>query len=547
MSAVLAILGGALFALAHPTVSWIQPYVNELWALPGAFLLMAALDRAPTEWQAARVGWLAGASYFGIALHWIVYPPLVDPERDLWVLPLVVVGLPAALGLFWALGFAVARYTGVRGVARAAAFAICIGSVEWLRSVLLGGFPWALPGYVWVDTPLRNLLPYIGTHGLTFFTFLIPALVWTLSTGGRTSLFSVILRVTAATVIPFVIFATGIVAGIEDTTGRSGTEPPVSVRLVQPNIPQQEKWDEQYRTRNLQRLLRHSISPSGQMPDLVIWPEVALTAVLDRVEPGETEPNLVQVAATSSGSTALILGALTRAADGSRFNSLEITGPKGQNLARYDKRHLVPFGEFLPAQELLTSLGLTTIARGGLTPGTATGRILINGIPPFTALICYEAIFPAEVRQAARGATWLLQITNDAWFGPDAGPRQHFMQTRARAAELGLPLLRVANTGITAIIGADGQVLASLPLGEEGGLEGTLPPPHPGTTVYARYGDLSFLIILLLAGFWCLASQWLLPERDRYAELPQGDDEDRIRRPDSSAGTDTDAMPTGSA
>ena len=396
MSAVLAILGGALFALAHPTASWIQPYVNELWALPGAFLLMAALDRAPTEWQAARVGWLAGASYFGIALHWIVYPPLVDPERDLWVLPLVVIGLPAALGLFWALGFAVARYTGVRGVARAAAFAICIGSVEWLRSVLLGGFPWALPGYVWVDTPLRNLLPYIGTHGLTFFTFLIPALVWTLSTGGRTSLFSVILRVTAATVIPFVIFATGIVAGIEDSTGRSGTEPPVSVRLVQPNIPQREKWDEQYRTRNLQRLVRHSISPSGQMPDLVIWPEVALTAVLDRVEPGETEPNLVQVAATSSGSTALILGALTRAADGSRFNSLEITGPKGQNLARYDKHHLVPFGEFLPAQELLTSLGMTTIARGGAGPWNQNGAHPDQWHPPLHRLDLLRSDLPGR-------------------------------------------------------------------------------------------------------------------------------------------------------
>jgi len=241
---------------------------------------------------------------------------------------------------------------------------------------------------------------------------------------------------------------------------------------------------------------------AAHLPDAVIWPETAVAFVPEDYP--EARAQMAEVA----GGRPLLLGALhrVREPDGKArwSNSLLYIDPAGEIAARYDKHHLVPFGEYVPAGWLFETLGIRTLAeRSGFTRGPGPEVMDVPGLPPFVPLICYEAIFPDEVSVPGERAGWMLQITNDAWFGRFAGPQQHLDQARMRAIEQGLPLVRAANTGISAVIDAKGRVTASLGLGRAGHLDAELPPPLPPTT-YARNRDLPALlaaIVLMIATF----------------------------------------------
>ena len=520
MTLAYAAFGGLLLALSHPTVDSVQPYVGGLLSLPGVVLLMIAFDRARTARGAIVAGWLSGFVYFEITLHWLAYPMLVDPAQTLWALPFAVIGIPAVLSLFWSLAFVAARFINVRGLARAASFTLAICAAEWMRSELFGGFPWALLGYAWIDTPMRNLLPYLGIHGLSFLAFFIPAFTWVLSTNQRGMSFSMISRVTTAIAIPFILFIFSLVAGLDGlqsgsslpqttTSEKEKTLPPVSVLLVQPNIPQREKWDPEFRTRNLYRLItRSTSSPAGPAPDILIWPEAALPLNTPRTSPSWTDKLFTPFLKSIPLTSAFVFGAITTSSGGTNFNSLEVLSTDSSNLARYDKNHRVPFGEYTPMRWLLGGLGIDPLGNSEIARGAGSHKITIPGIPPFIAIICYEAIFSDEIRRASKESNWLLQITNDAWFGPSAGPRQHFVHARARAAELGLPLVRVANTGVTATIDKQGNVIKKIPLHVEAALRGDIYPQKSSSTLYAQFGNLMFWIFMLLACLWALIQRW---------------------------------------
>jgi apolipoprotein N-acyltransferase len=229
------------------------------------------------------------------------------------------------------------------------------------------------------------------------------------------------------------------------------------------------------------RHLELTRAPADPRPDVVIWSETAVPFVLGQA------PELQAESAAAALPGTLVLG-IRRTEEGAWFNSLAVLAPDGTATAVYDKHHLVPFGEYIPLAGWLARLPLETLTQAGFSAGPGPRLLAAPGIPPFLPLICYEAIFPGGLRADGRPA-WLVQVTNDAWFGTASGPYQHFAQARVRAIEQGLPLARAANTGISAMVDPFGRVLARLDLGETGYVDALLPGELPPTW-YSRIGDL---------------------------------------------------------
>jgi len=503
-----AALAGATLTLAQPPVGW-WPLLAVGWTA-----LALALRAAPTPRAAAAVGWWAGAGFFATGVHWIGEAFLVEAARVWWyapLMPLAIAALAAVLAAFWAGAFWAARRLARGGLPLAAALSVAMLGAELLRGWALTGFPWALQAYALVDTPAAQAAALTGSQALSALVVFVAAAPADALAGRRTA--------------PLAALALGLAlwTGGALRPGPPPTPPDAPViRLVQPDVDQATKWDGENTRPIFDTLLRLSADPprpasprpaspspaspgpaspgpASPGPALVVWPEVAVTFLYDESPQAQAE-----AAAASPPGAALAVGAVRRAAGGLR-NSLIFQGADGAPLGVYDKRRLAPFGEYVPYGWLLGAIGLGTLGEGlsGFAPGPAAGPVALPGLPPAAALICYEAIFPGWVREAARGADWMLQVTNDGWFGDSGGPHQHLAQARMRAIELGLPLARGANTGVSAMIDAHGRIVASLPLGAQGALDSPLPPPAAAPTPYRRLGDAPF-IALHVFGFLLL-------------------------------------------
>ncbi len=468
------------------------PVAMPLFSVIGLFLVVAVFYRLGSVRRAFGFGWLVGAGYFASTMFWIVDPFLVEPDKTGWMAPFALLFMAGGLALFWAAGFATAAWIGRNGRGRVLALVVTLGLAELARSYILTGFPWGLLGYIWVGTPVAQILAFIGPHGL----------------GG------VILGLI---VLPFVFRRRGVGAGLglllfaliwaggvwQLSNPVPPRQNPVRLRLIQPNAAQNEKWDPKLALVFLQRQIDLSESPAKIPPDLVIWPETAVPFWWG------TEPALQRrIAAAAPDGARIILGA--RRYQGRRiYNSMVYLGPDGKALNIYDKAHLVPFGEYIPFGSILSRFGIYGLAAnegGGFSAG-AKGRLMdLGALGTIRPLICYEAIFPQEIGTGKARADWILQITNDAWFGRLAGPQQHFMQARARAIEQGLPFVRAANTGISAVIDARGRVIASLPLGVSGKLDAWL-PGRLAPTIYSKTGDAPVFFLFLLGLGWGLAGR----------------------------------------
>ncbi|GAB1480731.1 apolipoprotein N-acyltransferase [Paracoccaceae bacterium] len=471
--AALAAAAGAVAALGQEPLGW--------WpaALVGFAALIRLVLRAPRG-----AGWLmllGGVGHFAVALNWIVEPFMVEPETYAWMAPFAVLGLAFGLALFWAAAGMLAR----RLVPGALGLVAALTLAEMLRGHVLTGFPWALPGHVWFHTPVLQGAALLGAYGLTLLTLLAAAGLACLRWQGALGALALV--------------AVGWGWGLAALSQPDPVAPGVTLRLVQPNAEQRLKWDPDLAATHFDRLLRLS-APEGALPDLVVWPETALPYLLDR------HPEIAGMIAAAADGAPVALG-LQRVAGEQAWNSLTVIAPNGAETARYDKAHLVPFGEYIPAGELAYRLfGLRAFASqagAGYTAGP--GPVVLDLGPRLGTvlpLICYEAVFPQDIRAAASRPGWLLQVTNDAWFGTLTGPFQHAALARLRAVEFGLPLARAANTGVTAVYDARGRVVAALPFGTEGALDVALPGALPATP-YARFGEVPLL--LLLAGLLGLA------------------------------------------
>ena len=462
------------------------PY--DLWlatvlALGAVFVLYPA-GRSPR--QSAFHIWAFGFGYFGFSLRWIVEPFLVDIARYGWMAPFALFLMAAGAALFWALAGWLASRLAPRSLAM---FGLMLVGAEVLRSLILTGFPWALLGHVWVTTGLAQVAAFGGPHLLSLLTVLSGWAVAALLGQGR-----VLGLVTLGLLLALsFVMRPGPAAQLADDL-------PV-VRLVQPNAPQDQKWDPAYRDVFLNRMIR--LSAEGDVPDLVVWPETSVPYLLNYIEDD------LSLFSNATRGAPLVFGIQRRDQQARAFNSLVVMEPGGAVQSVYDKRHLVPFGEYIPGAQLLGQIGMSGLAGNlgtGFTPGATPGPVEIPGIGPAVPLICYEGIFAEEITYGDTRARMLLLITNDAWFGQAAGPYQHLAQARLRAIEQGLPMVRVANTGISAMIDPKGRITASMPLGAEGAIDVPLPPAQ-GATPYSRWGDLPALTLLILSmlGAYALA------------------------------------------
>ncbi len=503
-ASVLAVVAGAAAALAHPPFGF----------LPGllGYGLLAALSDRPDPARPLRSafwrGWLAGTAYFLIGCWWVAEAFLVDAAEQGWMAPFAVVLLAGGLGLFWGLASLLYAWLKPAHVPwKALVFAGCLSAGEWLRGHVLTGFPWDLPGESWAaGSAPSQAASVLGAYGLTWLTLAMAAGLCAPLAFARSRESLVTAVLSAALLVG--LFGFGF-QRLSHTQPAAADAP--MLRIVQADVPQTMLEDGGNFQTILSRYLRLTDQPAARRPDIVIWPEGALPdSANDMLDPGSWVQTAIGQA--MSPDQLLLMGSYRITGSPKKpkyFNSLLALRRQGDGLALktfYDKYRLVPFGEYLPMDALLGALGIKKLVHvgDGFSPGPPPAPILAPGAPPMQPLICYEALFPGFTRQgeALTGirARWIVNVSDDAWFGRTSGPWQHLNLASYRAIEEGLPVARATPTGISAVIDAYGRSAPALRLGlgAQGVIDAPLPPALP-PTLYDRFGDTVFALMMALS------------------------------------------------
>jgi apolipoprotein N-acyltransferase len=498
-----AALAGAVGALAMPPFGFLPALVLSLapavWLLDG---IKGPTVSHRTLGTAAMIGWCWGFGYFVAGLWWLGAAFLVEADQFAWAMPFGVLGLPALLAFFTALGFVLARLIWTGDASRILALAFGLTATEWLRGHLFTGFPWNNPGMaLGQNLWLMQSASVVGLYGLTALAVLIcaaPAVLWT----GRNRAE----RWLAPALALLVLAGMAALGALRIPAEAVASVEKVRLRIMQPNLPQDAKFNPRNRDSIMRRYLAMSAMPGPGGQGLegithVIWPESAFPFLLHR-DPA----SLAQIGALLNPGAVLITGAarmdepLPGETVGRFFNSIQVIDDRGTILGSYDKVHLVPFGEYVPhiLETLIRMAGLRQFVQipGGFEPSDHHGTLAVPGLPPVAATICYEAIFPDEILAEGPRPSAILNVTNDAWFGQTPGPYQHFAQARLRAVEEGLPLVRAANTGISGVIDPYGRVVASLALGQEGVLDSALPVAIAPSAYRKHWGEVLMATLL---------------------------------------------------
>ncbi len=510
----MAFLAGAIAVLALPPFDFIA-------AAPVSFvLLFLLLEGAIPKPQAGffgrlmpamKIGWWFGLGYFAAGLWWLGNALLAESQEFAWAIPLAVLALPALLALFYALAAGLARIIWSEGIGSVAALGFGFGVAEWLRTFLFTGFPWNPVGHLAMPMPLlMQSASVVGVEGMNILAvifFSLPAL-FLLGKHGKTA------------ALLFILLA-ALHGGFGYYQLRVLDQPPatsVIARLVQPSVIQSEKWDNAARDRIFTKLLELSALPpsaGAARPSLIIWPETAVPFLLTDKPDAYTA-----ISNTLQDGQLLLAGAVRQ--EGKResgdevryYNSLLLIGDDGVLLGASDKEHLVPFGEYLPAAGLLESAGLTQIVTtpGGFSSGGPRKNIALPNSLKINPLICYEVIFPRAIQAADGRADVMVNVTNDAWYGRTPGPYQHLRAAQLRSVEQGVPLLRVANNGISAAIDVRGRIIDALALDAVATIDIVIPGSLQPTP-YVRYGGL--IISLALLSCVAIAGLTILRARSR--------------------------------
>jgi apolipoprotein N-acyltransferase len=456
------------------------------------------LNKSLTTKQAAVKTWVFHFGYYTAGFYWIAWALMVDIAHDWWVLPFSLFGLPWLMAFYPAITVAIWHRMAWRGTARLLSFVVALAFAEWVRGWAFTGFPWNLWGYTWeVYLPILQSVSLFGMYGLTFFTILF-AMTPTLWARIKDHVF-------ARTLLFFtlglfgVMFAWGM--------GRLHHQPKnpdnsFIVRVVQPNIAQSAESDPRTRLVEEEKLWTMSATPANAMPKLIIWPESAIT-LYDTWDVRRLEEHLQTILPKGSILAAGMVDTDLDEKTNTRryYNRIAFYDTLGQRLATYDKSHLVPFGEYLPFQEYWPTKPVA-FKDGEFSKGSGVTTMHLPGLPTFSPLICYEVLFPGATVLRKDRPSFLLNVTNDAWYGYTSGPFQHLGIAQTRAVEEGLPLIRAAKTGVSAVITPFGDIVASRALDTQGVLDYPLPPALK-PTLFAQFGNLIFLTILV--GFGALA------------------------------------------
>lgn len=490
-----AFLLGLLAALALPPL-----YLFPL-LICGLTGLVWLIDPRRPVLASFGAGWWWGFGHFIVAFYWIAESFLVDPVRFGWMIPFAIGGLSGYMALYVGAAAACVRWLNLSGPAKVIALAIFWTVGEWLRGHLLSGFPWALTGYTLAFSDALNQYAALGgIWGLSLLTVIIAGMPAVLAESRR--------RTTLVSIAGVVVLAIALFAGgaLRLAGASSATVPDAVIRIVQPNIAQTDKWIPGSGEQHVELLRQLTIQvPGWEHVSATIWPETAVQFLLDR------DTRLRQYLGQAVPPGAVILAGAFRGepAEGSYkelFNSLLVVDHDGNLLGSADKFHLVPLGEYVPLRGLFPFISRLAPGPSDFASGPGPQTVKLPNLPPAGVLICYEVIFPGRVVDPANRPQWLVNVTNDAWFGTSSGPYQHFTSARLRAVEEGLPLVRAANTGISGLVDPYGRVAVLIPLSEPGVRDVALPAALPGLTPYARFGDYMFIMQLLIAGLvvWIL-------------------------------------------
>jgi len=485
---------GAVAAAALPPLH-LLPVM--LLALPG---LVWVWDGSRSRAAAFGAGWWWGLGWYSAGFYWIAYALLIEPEKFGWLIPFATLGLGGVVAVFTGLATLAAWLPRIPGPGRVLLLAATWTVAEWLRTFVLTGFPWNPLGSVWDGAlPVLQAGALAGVHGLGLMTMLTFGLLATLTdpVSARTRR----LALAVAALPPLAAWAWG-----EARLAANPTEtiPGIRLRLVQPAVPQTMKWRDDVRERNFADTIALSLEPGFDAVTDVIWPETAASFFLDL---DEGHRRMIAQAAPPGG--LLITGAPRITPRGTTplqiWNSLIAIDSAARVVGIYDKVHLVPFGEYVPLRALLP---LSKITPGGVdfSSGPGPRTLDLPGLPAASPLICYEAIFPGAVVAAdgQQRPQWLLNVTNDGWFGQSAGPLQHLAAARMRAIEEGLPLARAANTGVSAVFDPLGREIARLELGRRGVVDAPLPRALAEPPPFGRWGNglpLALALVVAAAGF----------------------------------------------
>ena len=452
--------------------------------------LVFLLDRIESKKQAAMTGFMFGFGFFSVGLIWVCNALMIEGMGVKAFVPLPPLGFGVWGGLFVAFAAWVASFF-KKGVRRLTAFSAAWGISEWIRSWLFTGFPWNLIASVWTDYPeMLQTASFWGSYGLSLVTVFAAGL-FAFVHDKKTLLKSLL----SVGVIAGLLFGFGSWR-LSKAPATTDTINGVWIRLVQPNIPQGRKWSADEAEQNLMKHVHLSRSAGAEKVTHVIWPETATQFLL-------TQDEFARAMVTSALTPGAILlaGSLRTQKENSSlklFNSIVALNDVGVFLGSYDKSHLVPFGEYVPFADVFPFIRKLTPISMDFSTGNGVETVAIPRTLPVGMLVCYEVIFPGQVVDKKVRPYWLLNVTNDGWYGISAGPYQHFASAQMRSVEEGLPLARAANTGISGMIDAYGRVVSSLALGEQGVVDVGLPRRTDQPTFYAKYGNAIPLLLCLI-------------------------------------------------
>lgn len=513
---LLALAAGAFLTLALPPFDFFAAgfgsFAVLLWLIEGAVPPPASRG-ALRLYPAAVIGWFFGFGYFTAGLWWLGNAVIAESWEFAWALPLAVFGLPAALAFFFAGSAMLARSVWGHGIGAATALAFGFGIGEWLRGILFTGFPWNSLGMTLMPGPVMmqaaSLTGVTGMNALAVLVFALPAAT-------AFSRFRL-----AGPLCALLLLAAQIGFGWQRLAANpdDGDKGPV-VRLVQPSVSQSEKWDGAVRDRIFADYLKMTAQqPEAGKPEpaLIVWPETSVPFLFT-----ERPDALAALGEVLQGGQTLLAGAVRQEGDRNAgeevryYNSMLAINDQGVIADAADKAHLVPFGEYLPMEDLLSSFGLRQLVTtpGGFTAGARLHRFALAGLPEIQPLICYEVIFPG-VLTAGKRPELAVNITNDAWYGRTPGPWQHFRQASLRAVESGVPVVRAANNGISGVVDGFGRVRMALPLDAVAVLDAPLPSRAPAT-LYSTHG--ARLIAALFAALIAISGLTNLGMRSRMSK-----------------------------
>lgn len=468
--AAVAMVCGALLTLAMPPIGW-------WWMIwPSLACLFYLLHQPASRKRALLDSFFYGYGFCLTSLYWIAISLTVDAEQFGWLIPFAVFGLTAAIAVFWCvIGFGMWALRRHSHATKMLGFAILWGVSEGLRSVMFTGFPWNLLASVWTASAITmQPLAWMGPYVYGVFTALMVVQVmqsrWVRGVVCSAALFLAVM-LPAAHRLP---------------ADAMPVMEQVNLRVVQASIPQNLKWDPQEKRAGVEKYLTLTRAAAETAPTHVIWPESAIPYILER------NPELREAIGHALPEQSVLLTGVIRVEPNGKqrpklFNALQLLDHNGALGGFYNKEHLVPFGEYVPLRGWIPLEKKITAGMQDFSAGNGQALLHVAAAPSALPLICYEIIFPSEVAARARDAAWMVNVTNDAWFGLSSGPYQHLAMAQMRAVELGIPVVRAANNGISVVIDPYGRIIKSLGMNEVGIIDTQLPRAIEGRTFYLKF------------------------------------------------------------